>query len=69
MSISGWALEMVRLKMVRLYPALIKWEHMKRPMTPVPIHPTRVLDGETDSTVAEVAMERRREVNSELERY
>lgn len=59
-SSKGWALERVRLKTVRLNPALIRWEHIERPMTPVPIQPRRVVDGVIGS--AAVAMERWRTV-------
>ncbi|KAK6944910.1 hypothetical protein RJ641_026012 [Dillenia turbinata] len=48
---SGCALEGVRLKT----PALIRWAHIDRPITPVPIQPTRVFDGLTGSA-SEVVM-------------
>lgn len=52
---------MVRLKTVTVYPALIKCPHIDLPMTPVPIHPILVFDGEIGSEeIADEAIERRR---------
>lgn len=42
----GMVLEWVRLKTVRSNPAVSMCWAMGRPITPVPINPTRVVDGE-----------------------
>ena len=51
-STSGLALSAVRLKTVALYPAAIRWPHIDRPITPVPIQPIRVFAGVNSSPMA-----------------
>src|SRR5262245_19914500 len=41
------ALDLVRLETVMEKPRSIRWPHMLRPMTPVPIQPSRVFPGAT----------------------
>lgn len=64
MSRRVWALEIVRLKTVTEYPALIRCPHIDRPMTPVPIQPIRVVDGLIGSgemDLEDIGRRRRRE--------
>lgn len=56
----GWALEIVRLKTVTEYPALIRCPHIDRPMTPVPIQPIRVLEGLIGSDLEDIERRRRK---------
>src|SRR5262245_34481400 len=42
---SGSAFSLRRLKTVAANPAFIRWPTMLAPITPVPIHPTRVFPG------------------------
>lgn len=71
MSTRVWALEIVRLKTVTEYPALIRCPHIDRPMTPVPIQPIRVLDGFIGSVevdLEDIERRRKKEETTEGER-